>query len=236
MRRFRYRRPGANRPLGPPDTPSATLNPPTPLPPGSAARRGALLAGLLWLAGCAAPLPAVQWLRLPAQAPEALPATPAAGAAAQAGPALQLVGAVGLPGHLDRSALLVPQGGASLQPLGTTRWAEPLRDAVPRLLRADLALLLDAPVWASPLPPGVLTPVQLRMELQALDVAPDLRSVRLQARWSLADPQGVRPPSLHEASFDTPAAANDADTLARAHRQALWTLARQVAASTAAWR
>jgi len=204
--------------------------------PAGRARRGALLASMLWLAGCAAPLPAVQWLRLPAQPPEPLPTAAAAGAGVTAGPALQLLGAVGLPGHLDRSALLVPQGNASLQPLGTARWAEPLRDAVPRLLRADLARLLGAPVWGSPLPPGVPPPLQLRLELHALDVAPDLRSLRLQARWSLADPLGTRPPSLHEAGFDTPAASADADALAQAHRRALWTLAQQVAASTAGWR
>ncbi len=196
--------------------------------------RAALLAGLLWLAGCAAPLPAVQWLRLPAQPPASSAAPPPA--AATAGPPIQLLGAVGLPGHLDRSAMMVPQGSASLQPLGTTRWAEPLRDAVPRLLRADLAQLLGAPVWTSPLPPGVVPPLQLRLDFQALDVAPDLRSLRLQARWTLADPQGGRVPSVHEASFDTPAASADADALAQAHRLALFTLARQVAASVAAWR
>lgn len=91
-------------------------------------------------------------------------------------------------------------------------------------------------MWVSPLPPGVVPPLQLRLELQALDVAPDLRGLRLQARWTLADPQGKRAPSLHEASFETPAAAADADALAQAHRQALWALAQQVAASVVAWR
>ncbi len=199
-----------------------------------AAWRVALLAGLVGMAACAGPLPAVQWLHLPAQAPG--PVLPPAAASGSAAMAVQLVGAVGLPGHLDRSALLVPQGAASLQPLGTTRWAEPLRDAVPRLLRADLALRLGAPVWASPLPPGVPPPLQLRIELQALDVAPSLRSVRLQARWTLADPQAAREPGIFEAQFDTPAAGSDADALAQAHRQALWTLSAQVAASVVGWR
>ena len=47
--------------------------------------------------------------------------------------------------------MLLRQGAASLQPLGAARWAEPLRDAVPRLLRQDLATLLGpAQVWSAP--------------------------------------------------------------------------------------
>lgn len=186
----------------------------------------ALLATVLLAAGCASALPPLQWVRLPAQLPEAAAAPHPA-----AGPAWQLMAPVLLPGHLDRDALLVPQGQAGLQALGGARWAEPLRDAVPRLLRQDLAQLLGAPLWAAPLPPGVRPVRQLRLEIAALDVGADGRSVRLQARWSLADPAGASPPQLGQASFSTPANGADADALALAHRRALWQLAQRIAAS-----
>ncbi len=185
-----------------------------------------LLAGLLLAAGCASPLPPLLWLRLPAQAPGlTVPAPRPAG-----GPAWQLMAPVLLPGHLDRDALLVPQGSAGLQPLGGARWAEPLRDAVPRLLRQDLAQALGAPLWAAPLPPGVRPGRQLRLEILALDVGADGRSVLLQARWSLADSIGASAPQLGEASFTTAADGPDADALAVAHRRALWQLAQRIAA------
>jgi uncharacterized protein len=189
-------------------------------------RRALCLGAVLLVTGCASPLPPVQWLRLPADLPEAAPAPPRAG-----NPVWQLMAPLLLPGHLDRDALLVPQGRAGLQPLGGARWAEPLRDAVPRLLRQDLARLLGAPLWAAPLPPGVRPARQLRLEITALDVGPDGRSVHLQARWSLADPAGASPPRLGEAGFSTVADGADADALALAHRRALWQLAQRIAAT-----
>ncbi len=226
----------------------------------------ALLAALPLATGCASPLPPVQWVRLPAQIPDQTPdetrnqtpnqrpdvvaATAAAAPRPPDAPAWQLMVPVLLPGHLDRDTLLVPQGQAGLQPLGGARWAEPLRDAVPRLLRQDLAQLLGAPLWAAPLPPGVWPARQLRLEITALDVADGGRSVWLQARWSLAytaaapgggrgapvgaaqrDPAGAMPPTLGAASFNTAADGADADALAVAHRRALWQLARRIAAT-----
>ena len=202
----------------------------------------AMLAALLLLVGgCASPLPPVQWVRLPALMPDVpnllevpnLPNAPGATTAPRpaTAPVWQLMAPVLLPGHLDRDALLVPQGRAGLQPLGGARWAEPLRDALPRLLRHDLAQLLGAPLWAAPLPPGLRPTRQLRLEISALDVADDGRSVLLQARWSLADPAGAVPPQLGDASLRAVADGADAGALVLAHRRALWLLAQRIAAT-----
>ena len=179
------------------------------------------------LAGCASPLPPITWLRLPAEAPGAEVSHPAP----VSREVWQLMAPVMLPGHLDRDALLVGSGGASLQPLGGVRWAEPLRDVVPRLLRADLTRAWGAPVWTAPLPPGVRPTRQLRVEFSALDVTADGRGVQLQARWSLADALGATPPQVGEASFVTPASGADADALASAHRRALQQLAQRIVAA-----
>jgi hypothetical protein len=194
-------------------------------------RRLLLIAALPFAAplldGCASGSPPpLRWLRLPAEPPEPglPPAAPVPGV-------WQLMAPVQLPGHLDRDALLVPQGAAGLQGLGGARWAEPLRDAVPRLLRQDLEREFGTPLWSAPLPPGVRPTRQLRVELLAFDVAADQRAVQLAARWSLADAAGGTRPTLSESRFTTPAAGSDADALAMAHRQALAELARRIADS-----
>ena len=204
------------------------------------ARRAALLATLAaigaaaagGLSACGTPLPAVTWLRLPAEGAE--PITPLVAAPGAALPVWQLMAPVVLPGHLDRDALLVPQGAAGLQPLGGARWAEPLRDAVPRLLRADLSRTLGTPVWTAPLPPGVTPTRQLRVDFGALDVTPDGRGVSLQARWSVADPSGATAPRVADAAFVIAAGGADAQSLATAHRQAVQQLARRIAVWLAA--
>jgi uncharacterized lipoprotein YmbA len=149
------------------------------------------------------------------------------------------VAPVQLPGHLDRDALLVPQGTAGLQALGGVRWAEPLRDAVPRLLRQDLERAVGAPMWTVPLPPGVRPTRQLRIELTAFDVTADRRGVVLAARWTLADAAGATLPRLVETRIETPietppgaaGGSRDVDALVMAHRRALARLAQRVADS-----
>jgi uncharacterized protein len=186
----------------------------------------AALPGMALLLGACAgsSLPPVRWVRMPAEdsGPAAAPATVVPGV-------WQLMAPVQLPGHLDRDALLVPQGAAGVQGLGGTRWAEPLRDAVPRLLRQDLEREFGTPVWTAPLPPGVRPTHQLRVEITAFDVAADGRSVLLVARWSVADASGRVRPAIFDARIATPAAGHDADALALAHRQALAQLARRMA-------
>lgn len=186
---------------------------------------------MLCLGGCAGGNlpPPVRWVRLPVEVPG-----PARAPASAVPGVWQLMAPVQLPGHLDRDALLVPQGSAGLQGLGGARWAEPLRDAVPRLLRQDLERDFGTPLWTAPLPPGVRPTRQLRIELSAFDVTPDQRGVALGARWSLADAQGASRPVVFDARFDAPATGGDADALVLAHRQALAQLSRRIAASALA--
>ena len=147
--------------------------------------------------------------------------------------------AVQLPAYLDRDALLVPAPSGGLQALAGERWAEPLRDAVPRLLRDDLARLRGAAsVWAAPLPAGLLVQRQLRVELLALDVLPGRSAVRLRARWWLADvaPAAGMPaaPLLGDADLQARVAGTDAAALVAAHRALLWQLAGRISAAGSA--
>lgn len=196
-----------------------------------------LLAGLV-LVGCSsAPLPPQQWARLPAQA-QAAP-TPHADPAALAG-TWQLLGAITLPGHLDQAAVLLPAPGSTRTQLVAhpqLRWAEPLRDAVPRLLRQDLQQALGRPLWTAPLPPGLQATRLLRLELLALDVQAGAEpGVAVRASWSLAGPDIA--PQRGEIAFVQPRAGGPADAsapepLLLAHREALAQLAQRLAAALA---
>ena len=118
----------------------------------------AMLAAAAALGGCGTS-PPVQLYHLRSEPP--LPTPAAAGAEVW-----QLMLPVRLPDYLDREALLLPQGETGLLALSGHRWAESLRDAVPRVLRQDLgALLGEGRVWPSPLPSGVTATRQLRVEI-----------------------------------------------------------------------
>jgi uncharacterized lipoprotein YmbA len=182
------------------------------------------------LGGCASSSPPPLLLHLPAVVPAAAVQKPAAPSAASA-TTYQLVLPVRLPDYLDRAELLVPQG-AVLSPMPGVRWAEPLREAVPRLLRADLAALLGpGRLWSAPLPPGVVPQRQWRVEITAFEADTARSLVRLQASWSLADARGARPARVGAAEIEALAADGSAASLAVAHRVALRRLAERIAAA-----
>lgn len=178
------------------------------------------------LAGCSSS-PPQQLYQLRAEAPaDGLPPPPAPAANAP----VWTIGPISLPEYLDRDAILRPQGQAGLGALPLQRWAEPLRDAVPRILRQDLARLRGVDkVWAAPAPPGVNAEWQLRVEIQQFEAAADGRSVVLQARWWLQDPAGRLPVVVRERRLSVGIGGAGPDELVAAHRALLGVLARVIA-------
>ena len=184
-----------------------------------------LLFTLLVLLSACSSSPPVQLYQLRAD-PPGLFAAPAAAAGER-----WSLGAVQLPDYLDRDALLRPTGQAGLTALTGHRWAEPLRDAVPRLLQQDLARLRGAEqVWRAPLPPGVAVDRQLRVEIQQLEARADGLGVVLAARWMLIDPSGRGPARVFDSRIEVPSAEASPDALVSAHRTALWQLAQEMVA------
>ena len=182
------------------------------------------VAGLL--AACASPAPPPALYQLRGAPPGPVQTVPPT----QVLQVLQLLQPVALPEALQRDSLLLPQGQAGLQALPGHRWAEPLADAVPRLLRQDLAALLgEARVWTAPLPAGVAITRQCRVEILSLLATPDRTAVVLQARWTLSDPTGRSAPVVTTTKISVPSNGPDVDALVSAHRLALWRLAEQVA-------
>lgn len=209
------------------------------------ARRGAwpLAAAMAtWLlAACASTASAPQLYQL-----RATPPAPASAPAAQAmGPPLQLLLPVSLPEALERDAIVVEQGQAGLQALAGHRWAEPLRDAVPRVLRQDLSLLLGpGQVLVAPLPAGAAVQRQLRVDVLQLQANAARSQVQLQVRWVLSSAPGstgmstgaaasaahaVVPPTTHLQTFSAPVHGADVDAIVAAHRMVLWRLAEALA-------
>lgn len=195
-------------------------------------KRRLALAGLgvaPWLlTACARPTVAMHWYELRSQPPGPLPP-----ARAGDGALWEVVGTVGLPGALDRETLVVASGAASLEPLTGHRWVEPLRDSIPRLLVADLAVLRGPGlVWRAPVPPGVNPARRLRVEIVTLMADTGRRTLRLQARWWLGDTRpGGATPGLGQAEFNLTLTDTSVDALAAAHRLALWQLAVRIVES-----
>ncbi len=184
---------------------------------------GALTGGLL--AGCTSSAP-VQLYHLRAEPPVAMTSV------SPSAQVWQLLLPVRVPDYLDREAILLPQGQTGLLALSGHRWAESLRDAVPRVLRQDLAALLgEDRVWTAPLPPGVSVTRQLRVEIVALQADAERMAVRLQARWMLLDPHGRLAPRTESVALRVASADRAIDTLVAAHRVALWQLAERIAAT-----
>ena len=174
------------------------------------------------LAACASNPVATRWYELRGEPPGPKPAPrPGDGAL------WEVSGAVTLPGALDRDTLMVSSGAAGLQALAGHRWAEPLRDSIPRLLVADLAVLRgEGLVWRAPAPAGVAVARRLRVEIITLMADEARRALRLQARWWLTDARtSAAAPTLGAADFSVELSDRSVDALAAAHRLALWQLA-----------
>ncbi len=176
---------------------------------------------------CGTPPPPPQLYQLRSAPPMAVQAQATA-------PTVQLLWPVAVPELLERDAIVVAQGQAGVQALSGHRWAEPLRDAVPRLLRQDLTLLLgDGRVWVAPLPAGVVVQRQLRVEVLALQADASRSNLQLQARWTLSDPTGRTPAATRVESLSVAVAGGDIDAVVVAHRLALWRLAERLSQAVA---
>ena len=145
---------------------------------------------------------------------------------------IQLMEPLLLPEALQRDALMLPVGASGLQPWAGQRWAEPLRDAVPRLLRQDLSALIGAQrVWGVQAPAAAGVTRSLRVELLEFQIDAQRSGVSLRARWSLEEVAGRQPPLVRISEIRAASNGSDADALVAAHRLALWRLAGEVAAA-----
>lgn len=144
---------------------------------------------------------------------------------------------VAWPELLDRDELLVAAGSAGLTPLPEARWAEPLRDALPRVLAEDLWRLRQpypVTVGRQHAPDG--ESLRLIVQVDEWLAHPDGAGLRLtlRARWHWTPLQAPRettlpPPGSAEFSL---ACAAEADALADAYRRSVMQLAARIVAAS----
>jgi uncharacterized lipoprotein YmbA len=194
-----------------------------PALPARLRRRATLaLLGSVALSGCGTS-PPVQ-LYLLRSDPPLPPPTPA-----PTSDLWQLLLPVRVPEYLDREAILLPLGETGLLALSGHRWAESLRDAVPRVLRQDLAAMLgEGRIWTAPVPAGITVTRQLRVDILALQADTERKAVQLRARWTVTDPSGRQAPHSDSATLQVASRGPSIDNLVAAHRLALWRLAEQI--------
>ncbi|PTT86640.1 hypothetical protein DBR42_13240, partial [Pelomonas sp. HMWF004] len=144
---------------------------------------------------------------------------------------------VALPELLDRDELLVAEGSAGLRPWPEARWAEPLREALPRVLAEDLGRLRQPyPVTLGAASAEGVEALRLIVQVDEWLAHPDGAglALRLRARWRWAPLQGPAATALPAAGHTalTLPCASQADALADAHRRSITALAARILAES----
>lgn len=201
---------------------------PTALP-----RRALLLATLAALAGCATHDTPPRRL----YALTGTPPLPADARPGQDGRAWVLGTQLGLPTLLDREEIVVAEGRAGLRPWPEARWAEPLRDALPRVLAEDLWRLRQPyPVSLGRAREAGGESLRLVVQVDEWLARPDDAGLQLhlRARWHwepLQAPAGTALPPPSQAELRLPCAGT-ADALAAAYRRSVTLLAARIVAGS----
>ncbi|MBI3350867.1 MAG: membrane integrity-associated transporter subunit PqiC [Burkholderiales bacterium] len=208
---------------------------PTPLPQEWRRRDACIALAAATLAGCATrDTPPRRLYGLTGTPP--LPADARPG---QDGRAWVLSPHIALPELLDRDEILVAEGSAGLRPWPEARWAEPLREALPRVLAEDLWRLRQPyPVTLGSKAQPTSGAESLRLIVQvdewlARDDGAGLQ-LKLRARWHWAPlhaPAGTALPAPGSADLKVACSAQ-ADALAGAYRLSVMTLAARIVATS----
>ncbi len=142
---------------------------------------------------------------------------------------------IALPELLDRDEMLVAEGSAGLRPWPEARWAEPLRDALPRVLAEDLWRLRQPyPVVLGTTPSSGAESLRLVVRVDEWLARPDGGSLqlKLRARWHWAPlhaPLNTTLPAPGATELVVPCSAQ-ADALADAYRRSVTLLAARIVA------
>jgi uncharacterized lipoprotein YmbA len=202
------------------------------------------LAALVTLAACGTPTPAPPLLYLPSAPASHASVTSSGGLPAStlgnpgtAGTDWRLASPVGLPAALDREAVMVAIAPGQWVPWQGLRWAEPLRDSLPRVLRADLTDLLAARGQAlsiGPAAPGAPPARLLQVDVGEWEASLATQQVALQARWSLSPGPAGEPPLRGQLSLRETWSQPTAQGLVQAQRTLLRQLAQGIVAGAIA--
>lgn len=144
-----------------------------------------------------------------------------------------VVGPVTLPPLVDQPQLMVRTTPNQVDILEFHRWAEPLKSAIPRIIAADLAVLLpQARVSSYPQNAGMDADYQVQVDIQRLEMTAG-KGVNLDALWSVRR-SGESAPKTGRSVVSEPASAAGYDDLVAAQSRALAALSRDLAQALSA--
>jgi len=139
------------------------------------------------------------------------------------------LGPVTLPEYLDRPQMVTRTSASRLQYHDEHRWAEPLAENIRRVLREDLADLLDVDqVLAYPWPRSRVVNHQVTLDITRFD-ADSTGTVSLEGHWSLVKEGGSTSSPGRHFTFSVPAEGASPEAVADAHGEALARLAADIA-------
>lgn len=130
------------------------------------------------------------------------------------------VGPASLPALVDQPQLVVRSGPNRVEILESSRWAEPLRSGIPRIMAADLTLLLpQARVSAYPQNAGSEADYRVQVDIQRFEMTAG-EGVELELLWTVRR-TGEGIPKSGRSVVSEPAGAGGYDLLVAAQSRAL---------------
>ncbi len=138
------------------------------------------------------------------------------------------IGPITLPGLLDRPQLVVRTAANRVDILETRRWAESLKSEIPRIIAADLGILLKpARVSTYPQNAGLDADYRVLLDIQLFEMTVG-EGVGLEALWSVRRSDGGVP-KTGRTVVSEPVGAAGYDELVAAQSRALAAVSRDLA-------
>jgi hypothetical protein len=139
------------------------------------------------------------------------------------------VGLVSIPAEVDRPQFTVQIAPNRVAVDEFNRWAEPLNDAIARVIAADLATLLGTPRVTTVSLANFDPAYRVTLDIQRFKSLPG-KSAQLEAVWVVHKPVGNVSLSGRTVA-DEPVSGSGFDALAAAHSRALAKVSRDIAAA-----
>lgn len=189
-----------------------------------------IFAGLTALYGCASGPHAPRFYVLSAADGKQTAGKPACEGAADVSLG---IGPVDMPKYLDRPQIMIRISRNELKLSESDQWAEPLKDAVPRVIAGDVGSFVcgDVKIW--PWKGSDRIDYRLNASILSLDGTPGGDAV-LDVKWSIVDEHTKKPIVSKESTYSEQVADNSYESLVSAYSRLLASFSRDIAASVTA--
>ncbi|MFM0557987.1 PqiC family protein [Paraburkholderia sediminicola] len=145
-----------------------------------------------------------------------------------AAPIAVLIGMVTVPDLVDRPQIVVRSGDNKVDIDEFARWADPLKSQIPRVVGADLGLLLNsAQVSAYPMGGDPASAYRVQLDIQGFDAALG-DAVTVDVLWSVSPP-GKKPLLSGRSTVHEPCTGAGFDAVVAAYSRGLGTVSRDIA-------